>query len=85
MASRGTSRERPLTYNLCQSTDSCAGNFTGTQAVCADMCRLMSTVIGNDSDLSDIRLPGSVCLAVGMGDVLTEGNAFSAELALCHI
>ena len=45
----------------------------------------MSTVIGYDSDLSDIRLPGSVRLAVGVGNVETERYAFSADFTLCHI
>lgn len=62
-----------------------AGNFARTQAACADVCRLMSTVIGYDSDLSDIRLPGSVRLAVRVGDIETECHAFSADITLCHI
>lgn len=36
-------------------------------------------------NLSDVRFPCSVCLAVGMGNVVTECNALSADAALCHI
>ncbi len=38
----------------------------------------------NNLDLPDIGLKGSVGLPVGMGNILTESDALSTELALCH-
>jgi hypothetical protein len=35
--------------------------------------------------LANIGLPTSVCLAVGVRNVMSENNAFSANTALCHI
>ena len=61
-----------------------AGNLARTQTAGADADRLMSTVLRNDSDLSYIRLPGSARLAVRVGNVMSEGNALSAEFTFCH-
>ena len=44
----------------------------------------MSTVIGYNSDLSDVRLPGSVRLAVGVRHIVSESNALAADTALSH-
>ena len=40
--------------------------------------------VDNSLNLSHVRLPGSVGLAVGMGHVETEDNALSANITLCH-
>lgn len=39
----------------------------------------------NSLNPSDIGLPASVGFAVGVRNVMTEHNAFSANLALCHL
>ena len=58
-------------------------NLAGTKATRANADGLMSTV--NDSlYLSDVRLPGSVGLAVGVRHVVSEGNALTADTALSH-
>ena len=36
-------------------------------------------------DSSDVGLPTSVGLAVGVRNVLTEHNAFVADAAFCHV
>ena len=51
---------------------------TGTNADC-----LIGTVY-NCLNLADIRLPGSVGLAVGVRHVVSEGNALTADTALSH-
>ena len=38
----------------------------------------------NSLNLSDVGLPGSVSLAVGVGYVAAKGNALAADAALCH-
>lgn len=40
--------------------------------------------VQRDLHRSDVRLKHSVGLAVGMGNIQTEYNAFSANIALCH-
>ena len=60
-----------------------ASNLTGTQAARAYAYGCMSTV-NNSSNLSDVRLPRSVCLTVGVGYIVTECNALTADAALCH-
>ena len=47
------------------------------------MHRGMSSV-NNGSDLTNIGLPHSVGFAVGVRDVLTEDDALSADITLCH-
>ena len=61
-----------------------ASNLTGTQAARAYANGCMSTV-NNSFYLSDVRLPRSVCLTVGVGHIVTECNALTADAALCHI
>ena len=34
--------------------------------------------------LSDVGLPHSVCLTVGMRNIMTENNALAANITLCH-
>ncbi len=38
----------------------------------------------NCLDLTNVRLPGSVCLAVRVGNVMSKGNALAANAALSH-
>ena len=47
------------------------------------MHRLVRSV-DNSLDLSYVRLPSSVGLAVGMGNVETKNNALAADITLCH-
>ena len=59
-------------------------DLAGTQAAGADGNGRMFAV--NDSlDFSDVRLPGSVGFAVGMGVVVPEGHTLAADAALCHV
>ena len=48
------------------------------------MHRLVRSV-DNSLDLSYVRLPSSVGLAVGMGNVETKNNALAADITLCHL
>ena len=48
------------------------------------MNRLVGTVY-NCLYLANVRLPGSVGLAVRVRYVVTESNALSADTALCHL
>lgn len=41
--------------------------------------------VDNSLDLSYVRLPSSVGLAVGMGNIETKNNALSADITLCHL
>ena len=41
--------------------------------------------VNNGSYLAHIGLPHSVGSAVGVGDVLSEDNALSANITLCHL
>ena len=62
---------------------SSAGYLARTHATRAYRNRCGSSV--NDSfDLTNIGLPSSVSLAVGVGNVLTKGNALSANATFCH-
>ena len=40
--------------------------------------------VNNSLNLTDIGLPGSVGLAVGVRHVVSEGNALTADTALSH-
>ncbi len=60
-----------------------SGNFTGTQAARANVNGLRGAVY-DSLNSSDIGLPGSVGLAVGMGYCKSELYCFSADAALCH-
>ncbi len=58
--------------------------FKSTKATGANSNRLGSSVF-NYLYLANIGLPTSVCLAVGVGNVMSENNALSANFTLCHI
>ena len=58
-------------------------NFARTKATGAYANGGMSSV-NNSLYLTDIGLPGSVSLAVGVGNVMSKGNALAADGALCH-
>lgn len=63
------------------------GNSAGTnraQTAGADIDRLVLTV-DNDLNGSDVRLPSSVGLSVGMGNIMTKGNTFFTDAAFCHV
>ena len=70
-----------MTYSFVKTLR--AVDLTGTQAAGAYAYGGVSTV--NDSlYLADVRFPHSVSLTMGMGVVMTKGNALSADAALCH-
>ncbi len=58
-------------------------DLTGTQATRANAEGLVSTVY-ICLYFSDIGLPLSVGLTIGMGNILTEHYAFAAEFTLSH-
>lgn len=60
-----------------------AFNLTGTQAAGANIERFMSAV-HICLDFSDVGFPLSVRFAVRMGNILTEGNALTAEFTFSH-
>ena len=60
-----------------------AVDLTGTQAAGANTYSGVSAVY-NSLNLSDIGLPRSVGLAVGVGYVAAKGNTLAADAALCH-
>ena len=60
-----------------------SGYLAGTQAARAYVNGLGSAVY-DSLNTSDIGLPGSVCLTVGMRYCKTELNCFTADAALCH-
>ena len=60
-----------------------AFNLTGTETTGTYVNRFRSSVY-NSLYFSDVRLPGSVGLAVGVGNVVTERYAFSADITLSH-
>ena len=44
----------------------------------------MSTVRSNNSNLSYIWLPSSVCLTVRVRYITTKSNSLSADITFCH-
>jgi len=61
----------------------CSCYLTGTQAAGANVNGLRSAVY-DCLNTSDVGLPSSVGLAVGMGYCKSELYCFSADAALCH-
>ena len=61
-----------------------SGYLAASQTTGANGDLLIGTVY-NSVDLSDVCLPGSSSLSVRVGDIVAEGNALSANTALCHI
>ena len=62
----------------------CAGNFARAQASGADVHSGVSSV-NNGSYLAHVRLPHSVGSTMGVGNVLSEDDALSANITLCHL
>lgn len=58
-------------------------DLSGTKATGANINSGVCTV-NNCLNLTDVRLPGSVSLAVRVGNVVTKGNALTADTALSH-
>ena len=57
--------------------------LTRTQATGADINGLNAAT--NDRlYAANVGLPGSVGLAVGVGNIMTEGHTLAAEFTLCH-
>ena len=73
-----------ITAHFCISASLCALDLTRTQAARADVHALMRAV-HDCFDPTDVGLPGSVGLTVGVGYVVTEYHAFSANITLCHL
>ena len=61
----------------------CALNLSGTKATRTNANGGMSTVY-NCLNLTNVRLPGSVGLAVRVRNVMSKGNALAANTALSH-
>ena len=61
----------------------CSLNLTGAQAAGTYANGGVSTV-NNSLYLADVRLPHSISLTMGMGVVVTKGNALSADATLSH-
>ena len=60
-----------------------ARDLAGTEAPCThvDMAR---SPVDDRLDTADIRLPGPVGTAVGVGNLDPEAHALAANIALCH-
>ena len=58
-------------------------NLTGAKATRANRNGLIRSVY-NSLNLTDVRLPGSVCFTVRVGNVMSKGNALAAYTALSH-
>jgi len=72
----------PQAFLIAFNSDS-SGYLAGTQTTGAYINGLGSTVY-NSLNTSDVGLPGSVGLSVGMGNCESELNCLSADAALCH-
>lgn len=70
------------TFAFHSSNGSCY--LIGTQASGANTNGFRSSVY-HGFNLSQIRLPGSVCSFVGMADLDTKNHAFSANCTFCHL
>ena len=57
--------------------------LSGTKATGANVNRTISSV-NNCLYLTDVGLPGSVGLAVGVGNVMSESNALAAYATFSH-
>ena len=68
--------------NLCVRS-LCACNLSGTQAARANRHGLRSTVYDR-LYLTDVGLPCTIGLPVGMGHILPVHNTLPADTALCH-
>ena len=66
----------------CSYLDS-AGNFASAQATgaCVD---ILGRTLHDRLDTTDIRLPGTVGTAMGVGDLDTKGNTLAAAFTLSH-
>ena len=58
-------------------------DLSGTKATRANVNGTVSTV-NNCLNLADIGLPGSVGLTVRVGNVVSEGNALTANATFSH-
>ena len=58
-------------------------DLSGTKATGANVHGSVSTV-NHSLNSTNVRLPGSVGLAVRVGHVVSEGNALAADTALSH-
>ena len=61
----------------------CAGYVAGTQAAGANAYSHVGTV-NHSLNLTDVGLPGSVGLPVGVRNVVSECNTLTANTALSH-
>ena len=60
-----------------------AGNLTGTQATGAGV-DITGAAVHNRLNPDNIRFPSSVRTPMGMGNLNTEGNTLSTDIAFCH-
>ena len=59
-------------------------NLAGSETTRANVNCLVFAVTNNCLNSSDVGLPSSVCLSVGVGYIVTECNTLAAYFALCH-
>ncbi len=59
-------------------------NLAGTETTGTNINSLRCSV-NNSLNFSDVRLPGSVGLAVRVRNVVTESHTLVAYAALCHV
>ena len=58
-------------------------DLTGAQATSADVYRLVRAFY-HSLNSADVGLPGTIGLAVGVRNVMSESNALTAYTTLCH-
>ena len=61
-----------------------AGDLIGTEAPRAHI-DMAGRAVNDRLDTADVGLPGAVGSPMRVGDLDTEGNTLSANIALCHI
>jgi hypothetical protein len=61
----------------------CTLDLSGTKATGAN-CNSSVTTVNYRFNLTDVRLPGSVCLTVRVRHVVSESNALTAYATLSH-
>jgi len=60
-----------------------SGYLAGTKATRTN-CNGLGCTVNNCSDLTDVGLPSSVCVAVRVRNGVTENNALATDTTLCH-
>lgn len=72
-----------LCYYSSDAESDCPGNLSGTQATCAYINGLRSTIY-DCFYFSNVGLPHSVGSSVRVADLNSERNALAADFTFCH-